>query len=181
MAQKSFRVNARHTRNVPDRKSDISDAEWLQQIHSHGMARASFQPDPCAARPRPYFQQEDTLARCRSSHQQHIQKTLIRMDQEMHHAARDITASGPDPQKLAALRDRCCEESEAMIPAALDSNGQEEHLFGLTGAVEMLDVYSLQIQECDLADQSVCQATSKTEPPEPFRIDGANGNRRGAR
>jgi transposase len=41
-----FLVNARHAKNVPGRKTDISDAQWLQQFHSYGLLRASFQPDP---------------------------------------------------------------------------------------------------------------------------------------
>jgi hypothetical protein len=50
-----FLVNARHAKNVPGRKTDISDAQWLQQLHSYGLVRASFQPDPCIAKLRAYF------------------------------------------------------------------------------------------------------------------------------
>jgi len=56
-----FMVNARHAKNVPGRKTDIKDAQWIQQLHSYGLVRASFQPDPCIARLRAYFRQRDVL------------------------------------------------------------------------------------------------------------------------
>jgi transposase len=37
-------VNAKHARNVPGRKSDLSDAAWLAQLGAHGLLRASFVP-----------------------------------------------------------------------------------------------------------------------------------------
>ena len=37
-------VNARPVKNVPGRKSDVSDCEWLQELHSVGLLRASFRP-----------------------------------------------------------------------------------------------------------------------------------------
>lgn len=174
-----FLVNARHAKNVPGRKTDISDAQWLQQLHSYGLVRASFQPDPCIARLRAYFRQRDTLVRYRSSHQQHIQKALMQMNLQLHHVVRDITgltarriidailAGERDPQKLATLRDRRCKETEATIAAALDGNYQEEHLFELKVAVEMFDAYSLKIQECELAGQSVLQELAGDDYAEP--------------
>jgi transposase len=174
-----FLVNARHAKNVPGRKTDISDAQWLQQLHSYGLVRASFQPDPCIARLRAYFRQRDTLVRYRSSHQQHIQKALMQMNLQLHHVVRDITgltarriidailAGERDPQKLATLRDRRCKETEATIAAALDGNYQEEHLFELKVAVEMFDAYSLKIWQCELAGQSVLQELAGDDDAEP--------------
>jgi len=38
-------VNARHLKNVPGRKSDVNDAQWIQQLHSFGLLNGCFQPD----------------------------------------------------------------------------------------------------------------------------------------
>jgi len=174
-----FLVNARHAKNVPGRKTDISDAQWLQQLHSYGLVRASFQPEPCIAKLRAYFRQRDILVRYRSSHQQHIQKALMQMNLQLHHVVRDITgltarriidailAGERDPERLATLRDRRCKETEATIAAALDGNYQEEHLFELKVAVEMFDAYSVKIQECELAGQSVLKELAGDDYVEP--------------
>ncbi len=111
-------MNARHAKNVPGRKTDICDAQWLQQLHSYGLVRASFQPDQRIAELRTYFRQRDLLVRYRSSHRQHMQKALMQMNLQLYHMAKDITGltgrriidailSGErDSQKLASLRDR---------------------------------------------------------------------------
>ena len=38
-------VNARYAKNVPGRKTDVSDAGWLRQLHSYGLLRGSFRPE----------------------------------------------------------------------------------------------------------------------------------------
>lgn len=162
-----YLVNARHAKNVPGRKTDICDAQWLQQLHSYGLIRASFQPDQRIAELRTYFRQRDLLVRYRSSHQQHMQKALMQMNLQLHHVVKDITGltgrriidailSGErDPQKLASLRDQRCKESQGTIAAALQGNYQEDHLFELKVAVDLFDSYTAKIKECELAGQSL--------------------------
>ena len=67
-----FLVNARHVKCVPGRKSDISDAQWLQQLHSWGLLKASFQPSEVVANLRSLLRLRDGLLKSRASHQQHI-------------------------------------------------------------------------------------------------------------
>lgn len=162
-----YLVNARHAKNVPGRKTDICDAQWLQQLHSYGLVRASFQPDQRIAELRTYFRQRDLLVRYRSSHQQHMQKALMQMNLQLHHVVKDITGltgrriidsilSGErNPRKLASLRDHRCKESEETIAAALQGNYQEDHLFELRVAVDLFDSYTTKINECELAGQSI--------------------------
>ena len=38
-------VNARYVKNVPGRKSDVKDSQWLQQLHSYGLLQGSFRPE----------------------------------------------------------------------------------------------------------------------------------------
>ncbi|MFZ9552793.1 MAG: IS110 family transposase [Hylemonella sp.] len=151
-------VNARYAKNVPGRKSDINDAQWLQRLHSYGLLRASFMPDEQLAALRSYVRQRDMLVRRRASHIQHAQKALMQMNLQLHHVVADIMGvtgrsiidailgGERDPDKLAILRDRRCKNSAFTIAAALDGNYQEEHLFELRVAIEMFDAYSEQIQ-----------------------------------
>lgn len=154
-------VNARYAKNVPGRKTDINDAQWLQKLHSHGLLRASFRPDEQLAALRSYVRQRDMLVRRRASHIQHAQKALMQMNLQLHHVVADIMGvtgrfiidailgGERDPAKLAMLRDRRCKNSAAIIAAALDGNYQDEHLFELKVAITMFDAYGEQIQACE--------------------------------
>lgn len=179
-----FLVNARHAKNVPGRKTDVCDAQWLQQLHSYGLVRASFRPDHVITELRAYIRQRDQLVRYRSSHQQHMQKALMQMNLQLHHVVRDITgltgrriidailAGERDSQKLAALRDRRCKESETTIAAALDGNYQDEHIFELRVAVELYDTYSEKIRTCEMAAQSVLKDLAGPDFVDPGRQVG---------
>ena len=179
-----FLVNARHAKNVPGRKTDICDAQWLQQLHSYGLVRASFRPDHVITELRAYIRQRDQLVRYRSSHQQHMQKALMQMNLQLQHVVRDINGltgrriidailSGErDPGRLASLRDRRCKESEDTIAAALHGNYRDEHLFALRVAVELYDVYSQKIKECELSAQSLMVKLAGPEYVAPERQPG---------
>src|ERR1035438_6358258 len=84
-------VNARHCKNLPGRKTDISDCQWLQYLHSVGLLRASFRPPEqiCAVRSR--FRHRAALTRYAGSHVQHIQKALTQMNLQIHNVISDLT------------------------------------------------------------------------------------------
>src|SRR5947209_10064615 len=86
-----FLVNARHVKNVPGRKTDVSDCQWLQYLHSVGLLRASFRPqqDVCAIRS--ILRHRETLVQIATVHIQHIQKALDQMNLQLHHVISDIT------------------------------------------------------------------------------------------
>jgi len=154
-------VNARDTRNVPGRKTDVNDAQWLQQLHQHGLLRGSFRPRPDVARLRAYLRHRERLLDYAASHIQHMQKALMQMNVQLHHVVTDITgvtgmnilraivAGNHDPAALAEFRDRRCKASQATIAAALTGNYREEHLFALRQSLELYDFHRRQIEECD--------------------------------
>ena len=156
-----FLVNARHVKCVPGRKSDISDAQWLQQLHSWGLLKASFQPSEGVANLRSLLRLRDGLVKSRTSHQQHIQKALMQMNLQLHPVVNDvmgktgrliidaILAGERDPSTLAAFRDRRCKNHESVIAEALHGHFREDHLFELAVAVHMFDEYSAQIVKCE--------------------------------
>jgi Transposase len=69
-------ANAAHVKNVPGRKTDVSDAEWLADLLAHGLIRASFVPDTPTQELRALLRTRKQLVREQSSHVQRVQKTL---------------------------------------------------------------------------------------------------------
>ena len=154
-------VNARHVKNVPGRKSDVLDCQWLQRLHSYGLLEGAFRPAEHVCTLRAYVRQRMNLVRYAASHIQHMQKALAQMNLQLANVVADITgATGMriiravldgerDPLVLARLRDRRCKNSEQTIARSLNGNFRPEHLFSLKQAVELYEFYQSQIAECD--------------------------------
>jgi transposase len=178
-------VNARDTRNVPGRKTDVNDAQWLQQLHQHGLLRASFRPRAAVARLRAYLRHRERLLDYAASHIQHMQKALMQMNVQLHHVVADITgvtgmtilramvAGNHDPAALAASRDRRCKASPATITAAITGNYREEHLFALRQSLELYDFHRTQIAACDAQiEATLTQLNLDRESLRPFLLGG---------
>jgi transposase len=73
-------VNARHVKNVPGRKTDIQDCQWIQGLHSVGLLRGSFRPDGEIVTLRAYLRHCAALIEHRAAHIQHMQKALGQMN-----------------------------------------------------------------------------------------------------
>jgi transposase len=154
-------VNARYAKNVPGRKTDVSDASWLRQLHSYGLLRGSFRPTAEIATLRAYLRQRERLVEYAAAHIQHMQKALMEMNLQLHHVVSDITgvtgmkiiraivAGERDLDVLAAYRDVRCKASTETIKAALNGNDRPEHIFGLTQSLELYDFYQAKLLECD--------------------------------
>jgi transposase len=154
-------VNPRHVKNVPGRKTDVLDCQWLQQLHTYGLLQAAFRPDDQICVLRSYLRQREMLVRYASHHIQHMQKALELMNLKLHHVVSDITGvtgmrilraileGERHPDKLAGLRDHRCKNDEATIALALEGHWRPEHLFALRQAVELFDFYRQQIAACD--------------------------------
>jgi hypothetical protein len=76
---------------VPGRKTDVSDAEWLQRLHEYGLLRPSFRPQAEIAGLRAYLRQRERLLDYAAAHIQHMQKALMQMNLQLHHVVSDIT------------------------------------------------------------------------------------------
>jgi transposase len=158
---KVYVVNARHVKNVPGRKSDIQDCQWLQGLHSVGLLRGSFRPEAEIVALRAYLRHRATLIEYRAAHIQHMQKALQQMNVQLTQAVSDITgvtglaiiraivAGQRDPQQLAALRQPGVKKTEAEIAKALTGNYRAEHLFALQQALALYDFYTAQLAACD--------------------------------
>jgi transposase len=160
-------VNARDAKHVPGRKTDVSDAQWLRQLHEYGLLRASFRPKGELAALRAYLRQRERLLDYAASHIQHMQKALMQMNVQLHHVVTDITgatgmrilraivAGERDAAVLASHRDRRCHASAEDIGAALSGNWREEHVFALGQALALYDAYQARIVGCDARIEAV--------------------------
>ena len=160
-----YLVNARHIKNVPGRKSDVQDCQWIQRLHALGLLTSSFRPDSEMCALRAYLRQRAQLIQHRSPHVLHIQKALQQMNIQLVQVLRDITgetgmailraivAGQRDSLKLAQLRNPHCKSSQEMIAQALTGNWKEEHLFALKQALELYDFYTQQLAACDVQIQ----------------------------
>ncbi|UOM37082.1 IS110 family transposase [Acuticoccus sp. I52.16.1] len=176
-------VNARYAKNVPGRKTDVSDAGWLRQLHSYGLLRASFRPEAEIATLRAYLRQRERLVEYAAAHIQHMQKALMEMNLQLHHVVSDITgatgmriiraivAGERDPDVLASFRDVRCRSSTKTIRESLVGNDRDEHLFALTQALELYEVYQAKILDCDrrleAAVSALRSSRSKAAGPMP--------------
>jgi transposase len=156
-----YLVNARHLKNVPGKKTDVLDCQWIQQLHTYGLLQASFRPPEEMCALRALIRHRATLIRYRAAHIQHMQKALQQMNVQLTQVVSDITgvtgmsiiraivAGERDPKVLARMRNQHCAKSEDEIAAALQGNYRFEHLFVLQQSLEQYDFYDRQIQQCD--------------------------------
>jgi len=154
-------VNARHVKNVPGRKTDVQDCQWLQQLHGYGLLRGSFRPADEICVLRSYMRQRENLIRSASGHIQRMQKALVQMNLQLHKVISDVTGTTGikiieaiikgerNPHLLASLKDYRIKNSEETIAKALDGDYREEHLFSLKQEFDLYRIYQEKIIECD--------------------------------
>jgi transposase len=180
-------VNARHVKNLPGRKSDVSDCEWLRDLHILGLLRGSFRPADGIVALRSYLRHRATLIESTGALVQRMQKALVQMNVQLPlvisditgvtglRILRDIVAGQRDPVHLAQHRDDRCRASEAEIVAALTGNYRPEHLFVLQQNLELFDAYQRQLTACDTAIEAqltrltATASTPSTPLPPPRR------------
>ena len=188
-------VDARRVKNVPGRKTDVRDCQWLQQLHTYGLLAGAFRPPEAICALRAYARQRENLVRYAASHIQHIQKALQQMNLLLHNVVSDVTgvtgmkilkailAGERDPQVLAQFRDHRCAQSEETIAKSLQGNYRQEHLFALQQAVELYETYQAKIAACDrMIEQQLASLEGKIDlatqpvpqPTKPARMTTGN-------
>lgn len=172
-------VNPRHVTNVPGRKSDVMDCQWLQYLHAVGLLRAAFRPPAQVRSLRTLWRQRDTLVRRASWETQHIHKALDQMNLQVHHVLADIHGETGtailtailqgerDPAGLAKHRDRRVKASEQTLVKALTGDYREDHLFCLKQAVASHAFVQAQIREVETELEGHMQALAAEQPQPP--------------
>jgi transposase len=154
-------VNARHMKNVPGRRTDWHECQWIQYLHSVGLLRAAFRPEANVCAVRVLVRHRDELVQIASQHVQHMHKALTQMNLQIHHVLSDITGltglaivdaiiqGERDPANLAKLRDARVKADEETIRKSLVGNWRPEHLFTLGQSRDLYRSYQHQIVACD--------------------------------
>jgi len=155
---KSTWSNARHLKNVTGKKTDILDCQWIQQLHTYGLLRASFRPPEEICAVRALVRHRHSMIESSSREIQHMQKALQQMNIKLTNVIsdltgetgmkiiRDIVAGERNPHRLAHHRNNHCAKSEDEIAEALRGHYKPEHVFVLRQAVETYDFFRQQIR-----------------------------------
>lgn len=156
-----YLVNARGTKNLPGRKSDVQECQWLMKLHTYGLLRNSFRPPEQIRAVRTIWRQRGRLVQETGRTIQQMQKALTTMNLQLANAISDVDGvtgmaiiraileGERDPRKLAQLRDRRVRASEEEVAHSLQGNWREDVLFELKQVVEGYDFYRQQIAACD--------------------------------
>src|SRR5262245_1764949 len=154
-------VDAHYARQVPGRKTDVKDCQWLQELHPYGLRRGAFRPEDQICVLRSSLRQRRMLVAMASRAVQHMQKALEQMHLKLTEVVSDmngktgmeilraILAGERDAQRLARHRDRRCTHDQATIAKALEGHWRAEHLFALPQAVEQYEFLQQQLRACE--------------------------------
>jgi transposase len=156
-----YLVNARHTKNLPGRKSDVQESQWLLKLHTYGLLNNSFQPPSNIRVLRTYCRQRLQHVTGAATCVQRMHKALTQMNVQLANVISDLSgvteqlivravvAGERDPQKLAELSHPRIQPSRGEIAKSLEGNWRQELLFVLQQEIEMYDTYQRRIAECD--------------------------------
>jgi transposase len=158
-----YLVNARHTRNLPGRKSDVQESQWPLKLHTYGLLRNSFHPPAEIRVVRTYWRQRGDHVRALSTCIQRMQKALTQMNVQLANVISDLSGvtgqrivrAIPDGERdratLAALSHPSIRATPQAIAKSLEGTWQPDLLFVLRQEVTLYDAYQQRITECDHA------------------------------
>ncbi len=171
-------VNSKHVKHVPGRKSDVSDCQWLQYLHSVGLLKASFRPENQICALRSLSRHRASMVESAAVHVQHMHKALTQMNLQIHHVLSDITGQSGmaiiaaivegerDPVRLAALCHQSVRSSRETVTKSLVGTYRFEHLFTLKQSLTAYRNYQELMAECDREiEQFMRSLDSKIDPP----------------
>jgi transposase len=182
-------VNAQHVKNVPGRKTDVADCQWLQYLHSVGLLRASFRPSEEVCAVRTLWRHRNDQVQMATAHIQHMQKSLDQMNVQIHRVISDLTGQTGmaiveaivrgerDPRQLAKFRDPRIQATEEVIARSLVGDWRPEHLFTLRQALEAWRNSEKLIRECE---EEIQKYLDRWEPAEDLApMPPSNKSRKG--
>jgi len=176
-------VDTRQLARVPgrDRKSDPTDCEWIQRLHSCGLLRGSFRPPEEVCQLRTLVRDRGNLVAEAGDWVRRMQKSLDEMNVRVHRAVSDIDGvtgmaivraiveGERDARKLAKLRDPRCRKSEQAIAEQLSGHWRGDHLFSLRQGLKMYDAIQERLGDYD---QEILRTLASMQPEE-FRDQAA--------
>ena len=155
-------ANARDTRNLPGRKTDVQESQWLLKLHTYGLLRNSFRPSEEIRMVRTIWRLRDRHVREAGREIQHMQKALTTMNVQLSNVISDLSGvtglaiirailkGERNPFQLAKLKNYRIQASEEEIARSLEGNWQDDVLFEMGQALESYDFCQKQIGDCDV-------------------------------
>jgi transposase len=189
-------VDSKAVKNVPGRKTDVQDCQWIQTLYSNGMVRAAFRPSRDRLKLRSYVRQRQSVIKTKQRALLHMEKALQLMNIKLSVAVSDISSvtgldiiraivrGEKDPVKLASYRNVRCRQPVMMFIDALSGNFQDDHLFALKQALDQYDFSLRQMAECDnliRAELELLPDVVDTEPPKRDKDKKNDGKYRSLR
>lgn len=187
-----FLVNARHTKNLPGRKTDVQECQWLLQLHTFGLLNNSFRPTEEICVLRAYWRQRGEHVASASACIQRMQKVLTEMNVQLANVISDISGltgmaiiqaildGERDRYRLADLAHARIHATREEIARSLEGNWRKELLFILQQERNLYLIYQQQIAECDTALAAHLQSLdNKSKPgcqPPPTRASKRAGS-----
>ncbi len=172
-------VHAAYVKQVAGRKSDVSDSQWIQQLHSYGLLSSAFVPADKIRELRCYVRHRENLERDKSSCMLKIHKSLDMMNVKIHHCLSDmsgvigmnilrsIAAEQTDLATLSAFYTKQIKASEVDFQRALAGNYRAEHIFMLQQNLASFDFLAAQMANCEVKIERVLSLLVEGElPPE---------------
>lgn len=169
-------VNAQHIKNVPGRKTDVKDAQWIADLLCHGLVRGSFIPPQAQRDLRDLTRQRTNLVRDRATVVNRLQKVLewanIKLAAVVSDvvgvSAREMLAAIVDGQSdvsvLADLARGRMREKRAALEQALEGRVRAHHRFVIAGHLEQIDFLDAQIASFN---EEIVQCVAEQAPPSP--------------
>ena len=188
-----YLVNARHTKNLPGRKSDVQESQWLLKLHTHGLLNNSFQPPAEIRVVRTYWRQRGEHVRGASTCVQRMQKALTQMNVQLANVISDLSgltgqtivrailAGERDAKKLAELSHPLIRASREEIARSLEGNWRPELLFLLKQEMEMYDTYQRRMAECDQELEAHLKNFADSIPPKGYGEEEPSAEQRQGR
>ena len=173
-------VDGRETRQVPGRKTDVKDCQWIQQLHSYGLLKRCYVSDGLIKELRSYQRLREDHLRSASMHVQHMQKALIEMNiripevlSQVHGKSgialiTAILSGERDRRKLVSLCDKKVRENKGEeLLKALEGHYTDYGLFALGQAYQAYLFYQTQMRDCDRKMQVLLEKINKDKglPP----------------
>jgi transposase len=172
-----YLVNAYHVKNIAGRKSDVCDAQWLQELHSSGYLKSCFQPDNLTRTLRNYVRQRKILIRDMCTETQRMQKAMTQMNIKLHDVISDIhgvtgtriinaiLSGEKDANKLSELSTHRIKASKETLIKSLEGNWREEQLFNLDMAYLRYRFNKKMLQRCDQESEKVIAKLADSHVP----------------
>jgi len=173
-------VNGKYVKNLPGRKTDMSDCQWQATLHAHGLLKPGFVPPEHIRRLQDYLRLRGDHLTLAAGHVQKMQQALERLNVKFHDVISDLTgvsgmkvvkaivAGERQPERLLELCDKQIQKKKSeRVLESLHGVWAPEHLFALGQALSVWEFFQKLLAECDRQIEAVLKELAGPPPASP--------------